>query len=208
MNYPIKIINQTKFLWLIILSIAILIPGKLALSIIIHSQIPMLLIFPILIILFILFQSISSKEITAEINQDTLTFMNKTFFLSEIDGILIQENISMSAFCFRLKSGEIIQSTLSKTGKWKARYTDFTNDFKTTLRDQKIKTETLHYTEIYPKSGRFIKSTVYIGIPLIIALDVFSIVMMIWGEFKIPYQLFFANVLLVGMVSYAFKKKK
>ncbi len=208
MAYKLKTIDTTKFLWTLILGIVFSGLGMIFLAIIIKTALPILLFFPLGVIIFIFAQRAFGKITEFQIENGILKTENSEIPLVEILGYYIDENVSMAAFNFKLKNGTIVKNTITTTGKWKTKYFDFINDFRNEIQKENPEVTFLEYAEAYPKSGKFIKFTVYLGIPLVIIIDLITLVTNLIGEPFFPWQTLLVNFYLLTLIPYVRKNKR
>jgi hypothetical protein len=136
MTYQIRTINLTNFLWTGIIGAIFSVVGMIFLASQIDSSIPIFVMIPLVILIFIIAQKSFGRTIEVKLENSKIGFLGFEIPLNEILGFYIDDNTSMSAFNLKLKNGSIHRHTITTTGKWKEKYVDFINDFKS-----KIQTE-------------------------------------------------------------------
>jgi ABC-type multidrug transport system fused ATPase/permease subunit len=207
MTYQIRTLNLTKFLWTVIIGTILSVVGMIFLATQIDSRVPIILLIPLVVSLFILSQKAYGKTIEVKLETNSIKFNQTEIPLNAISGFYIDDNISMSAFNLKLVNGTIIRRTITTSGKWKAKYFDFINDFRSIIQSENPEATFLEYREVYPRSGRFINFTVYAGIPLVLAANLCALFLFLKGG-AVPWQLFLANFYLLILIPYARKNKR
>jgi len=202
MTYEIRIIDLTKFFIMVIGAVFLSVFGMLFIAIQINASTPIFFSFPIIILIFITSQNIFSKTLQFKLENGIFSFQNMEISLHEIQGYYVDGNVSMTAFNLKLKNGKIIRHTISTTRKWKSGYVEFINDFEKLIKGENLEIRRLTYAEVYPKSGKFIKFTMYVGVPIVVIIDLITVFTFIQGEPFFPWQILFINFYLLTLIPY------
>jgi hypothetical protein len=204
MNIEITTIETKKFLVTGLISILLLIALSIGLAMITEIRSLVLLTVPGIIIIGIVGHKISkTKTIINLDNPDYISINSEMIKYSDIVGYFENETgLTQSALSLRLnteKSIHIISSNIGDEGKiFRKIETQIINQIKANNSNARV----LEYQDIYVKQMNYLRPILIGMAGLVILFDIFIIYSLITGNIRLPWQIFFVNFLLIGMIPY------
>ncbi len=207
MKIELKTVSTRKFLLITLLSIPMIIGGTIATALLFDSKLPIFLIVPALIGIIIIGQKKATQKSIVEFDNEKLIVNDKIINFSSIKGYHINDTgLSMIAIDFKLSSNETFTITSSNSGKQGKKFNEFTNHLLDTVKKVNEKIEKLEYQDIHVKQMKILRPIIIIGIVLVAVFDILAIYNIIVGNRRMPWQIFFVNFLILGLIPYLKKR--
>ncbi|MDD2984353.1 MAG: hypothetical protein PHQ74_13290 [Crocinitomicaceae bacterium] len=115
--------------------------------------------------------------------------------------------LTSTAFCLRLDSDKTVQITASSVGQAGKKFVAIQYEIICALKSKIPNLQELEHADVYVRQTSMLRPIIYISIGVILLLDVLAIYLMVWRKMDLPWQLFFANSLILGLVPFLKKGK-
>ncbi len=152
------------------------------------------------------------SKITTKINLDNQEYLaidREQINYSDILGYFKNETgLSQSTLSLRLNTNKSIHIVCSSIGKEGKKFKEIEKQIISQIKSQSPTAVELEYQDIYVKQMNIMRP-ILIGLAgLVIIIDIITIYALITGHFKLPWQIFFVNFLLIGMLPYLKRRKQ
>jgi hypothetical protein len=135
-------------------------------------------------------------------------------------GYFINETgLTQTALCLRLSTNKTIQITgasIGEQGKALAgasigeqgkAFQKAQDEIIRTLKSRNSQLLELEYQDVYVRQTNILRPFIYVMAGVVIILDLIAVYLLVTGKMKLPWQVFFVNLLLVGLIPYLKKGK-
>jgi hypothetical protein len=168
-----------------------------------------LLIFPGLLLTFILGHKLGRKQVLFNFENEAFFTLNENpVFYRDLTGYYINESgLTQSSLGLRLSTRKTIHLTASKSRKDGSNFRDFKETLIARIKQQNPAFREMGYREVYVKEGKALRWLMIVFAILIFILDIFMVFSLLSGQFNLPWQIFFINALFLGLMPYLRKNK-
>ena len=208
MSIELKTLSTKKFLLITLLSIPAIMFLSLGLAILTDTQWLVYLIVPLLGLTIFLGQLLSKTVTKIDLNEDELKIDNQKIEYSNIIGYFINETgLTQTALCLRLNTNKTIQITGTSVGEQGKAFQKAQDEIVSTLKSRNSELLELKYQDVYVRQANILRPVIYVMIGVVIIIDLIAVYLLVTGKMKLPWQVFFVNFLLVGLIPYLKKRK-
>jgi hypothetical protein len=208
MKIELKTISIRKFLLITLLSIPLIIGVPISLALLIDNSIFIVLIVPALIGIIIIGQKKATQISNVEFDNERLKVNDRIINFSSIKGYHLNDTaLTMIAIEFKLGSNETFSITSTNSGIQFEKFNEFTKQLIDTIKKVNNNVEKLEYQDIHVKQMTIMRPIIIIGIILVAAFDIFAIYNILFGNRRIPWQIFLVNFLIIGLIPYLRNRK-
>jgi hypothetical protein len=208
MNLEITTISTKKFLLITLLNIPVIMFLSLGLALLTSIQWLVYLIIPLLgLILFFgqLFSKSKTKVVLTKGDKFQINELEMEY--DSVIGYFVNDGgLSQTELCLSLNTNKTVQITGSSLGRGGKKFEKAINEIITTLKSKNSKLLELEYQDVYVRQTKALRPLIYIGIGLVIIMDLIVIYLLTTEKMKLPWQIFFANLLIVGLIPYLKKR--
>jgi hypothetical protein len=123
-------------------------------------------------------------------------------------GYFINETgLTQTALCLRLSTNKTIQITGASIGEQGKAFQKAQDEIIRTLKSRNSQLLELEYQDVYVRQTNILRPFIYVMAGVVIILDLIAVYLLVTGKMKLPWQVFFVNLLLVGLIPYLKKGK-
>lgn len=182
---------------------------SLGLAIMTSTQWLVYLLVPLLGLTIYLGQSLSKTTTRIDLNEsEHLKINNQEIAYHNIIGYFVNDTgLTQTALCLRLNTNETIQITGSSVGEQGKAFQKAQDEIINALKRKNSQLLEFEYQDVYVRKTNILRPILYIMVGVVIIMDIVAIYLLVTGKMKLPWQIFFANFLLVGLIPYMKKRK-
>jgi hypothetical protein len=209
MKIELKTISTKKFLLIILLSTPAIMFLSIGLGILTNTQWLVYLLVPLLGLTIFLGQRLSKTLTKIDLNEDDyLKIDNQEITYKSVIGYFINETgLTQTALCLRLNTNKTVQITGSSVGEQGKAFQKAQLEIIRILKSKNNHLLELEYQDVYVRQSNNLRPIIYFMIGVVIIIDLIAIYLLVTGKMKLPWQIFFVNFLLFGMIPYLRKGK-
>ena len=202
--------NSTKkFLLISLLSIPLIMFLSIGLAVLTSTKGLVLLIIPLLGLSIFLGHKGSLTKTKIDMNEsDKFRIDNQEIPYNNVIGYFINETgLTHAAICLRLNTNKSIQITSSTIGENGKKFRNAEVEIIEQLKKKNPRLLELEYQDIYVRQTNILRPILYIMTGIIVIIDIVALFLIFSGKMKLPWQIFFVNSLLIGLMPYMKKGK-
>jgi hypothetical protein len=203
MTLEIETISTKKFILISLLSVPLIIGICVALALIFDSESFVLLIFPLLLLIFIISFKVASQIIQLDIGDERVTINKKRIDFNTIKGYHINKTgLLMSSLDLRLSSDETVSITCSNFGEKSRKFKQLTEMLIAAIPEKNPDFEPMIYQDVHVKQMKFLRPIIIFGIILVLIVDILVFISIAFGEKGLPWQIFLINIVILSLIPY------
>ncbi len=209
MKIELTTISIKKFLLITLLSIPLILLFSIGLAILTDTQWVLFLLIPLLGLTIYLGQRLSKTATKIDLNDgDHLKINNQEIAYQNIIGYFINDTgLTQTALCLRLNTEKTIQITSSSVGEHGKAFQKAKDEIIRSLKKNNGQLLKLEYQDVYIRQTNILRPILYVMAGIVIIMDITAIYLIVSGKMELPWQIFFVNFLLVGLIPYMKKRK-
>lgn len=210
MEIKIATISMKKFFPIALLSIPLILFLSWGLAVLTDNMWFVYLLIPFLILSIYLAQKLSNSETIIQLSEaDHFRIDEEEIAYKSVIGYFVNDQgLTQTAFCIRLDTDKTIQIVSSSVGKKGEAFKKAQDELLEALKRKNEDIRELEYQDVYVRQLTILRPVIYVSIAMILILDVLAIFLLVTGKMKLPWQIFFANSLLLGLIPLLKKKKE
>lgn len=207
MKIELKTISTKKFLLITILSIPVIFFLSLGLAILTDIKWLVYLLVPFLGLIIFFGHRLSKTVTKIDLNDNYLKIDNQEYEYTSVIGYFVNETgLTQTELCLRLNTNKTVKITGLSVGEQGRAFQKAQAKIIRSLKEKNSNLLELEYQDVYVRQTNILRRFNFIGIAVVIIIDLIAIYLLVTGKIKLPWQIFFANFLLIGLIPY-FKKK-
>lgn len=208
MDIELTTISTAKFLTITVTSSLLTVFLCIAFAVTTDTQWAIFLLVPFLGISIFIGQRLSQDKTVVSVQNDTLTLDGQKIDFKSILGYFENETgLTQLGFSLRLTTNKSVHITGASVGK---QGTEFRKNIKTLIAEiekRNPQVKKLEYQDVYVRQSNIIRP-ILIGLAVVvIIIDIAAVFLLATGTFRLPWQIFFVNFLLLGQIPYMKKRK-
>ncbi len=139
---------------------------------------------------------------------DKFRMDNQEIPYNNVIGYFINETgLTHAAICLKLKTNKSIQITSSIIGENGKKFRNAQVEIIEQLKKKNPSLLKLEYQDIYVRQTNILRPILYVMTGLVVIIDIVALFLLFSGKMKLPWQIFFVNSLLIGLIPYMKKRK-
>lgn len=209
MKIELKTVSAKKSLLITLLGVPVILFLSLGLAILTSTQWLVYLLVPLLGLTIYLGQRLSKTATRIHLNEgEHLKINNQEIAYQNIIGYYVNDKgLTQTALCLKLNTNETVQITGPSVGKQGKEFQKAQDEIIRALKRKNSKLLDLEYQDVYVRQTNRLRPFLYVMIGVVIIMDLLAIYLLVTGKMELPWQIFFANFLLIGLVPYLKKGK-
>jgi len=209
MKIEITTISTKGFLLITLLSIPLIMFLSLGLAILTSTQWLVYLTVPLLGLAIFFGQRFSRTNTKVDLSEDERFYVNdhEIRYDSVIGYFINETGLTQTSLCLRLKTNKTLEIIGSSVGETGTAFRKAQNEIISTLRSKNSQLLELEYQDVYVRQTNILRPVIFIGVGIVIIMDIIAVYLLVTGRMKLPWQVFFANSLLIGLIPYLKKRK-
>lgn len=191
------------------MSIPVIMFLSIGLAILTSTQWLVYLIVPLLGLTILFGQRFSKTSTKIDLSEGERFQVNdQEIRYDSVIGYFINETgLTQTALCLRLNSNKTIQITGASIGEQGKAFQKAQDEIIRTLKSRNSELLELEYQDVYVRQTNILRPFIYVMAGVVIILDLIAVYLLVTGKMKLPWQVFFVNLLLVGLIPYLKKGK-
>lgn len=205
MKLALKTISFTKFLLIaLLLGMPVFFFISFCLLILFHSDYLLLVLVPLFGLIALIAQKLAESTTIIDLeDSEYLKINDQEIPYKSILGYFVNDGgLTSTAFCLRLDSDKTVQITASSVGQAGRKFVAIQNEIIAALNSKVTNLQELEHADVYVRQTSMLRPIIYSSIGVILLLDVLVIYLMVWRKMDLPWQLFFANSLILGLIPF------
>lgn len=205
MKLALKTISFTKFLLItLLLGMPVFFFISFSLLFLFQSGYLLLVLVPLFGLIGLLAQKLAESTTIIDLGDpEYLKINDQEIPYTSILGYFVNDGaLTSTAFCLRLDSDKTVQITASSVGQAGKKFVAIQNEIICALNSKITNLQELEHADVYVRQTSVLRPIIYISIGVILLLDVLAIYLMVWRKMDVPWQLFFANSLILVLVPF------
>ena len=204
MKIEITTISTKGFLLITLLSIPLIMFLSLGLAILTSTQWLVYLTVPLLGLAIFFGQRFSRTNTKVDLSEDERFYVNdhEIRYDSVIGYFINETGLTQTSLCLRLKTNKTLEIIGSSVGETGTAFRKAQNEIISTLRSKNSQLLELEYQDVYVRQTNILRPVIFIGVGIVIIMDIIAVYLLVTGRMKLPWQVFFANSLLTMTRSY------
>ena len=192
-----------------LLSIPLIMFLSLGLAILTSTQWLVYLTVPLLGLAIFFGQRFSRTNTKVDLSEDERFYVNdhEIRYDSVIGYFINETGLTQTSLCLRLKTNKTLEIIGSSVGETGTAFRKAQNEIISTLRSKNSQLLELEYQDVYVRQTNILRPVIFIGVGIVIIMDIIAVYLLVTGRMKLPWQVFFANSLLIGLIPYLKKRK-
>ena len=209
MKIEITTISTKGFLLITLLSIPLIMFLSLGLAILTSTHWLVYLTVPLLGLAIFFGQRFSRTNTKVDLSEDERFYVNDhEIRYDNVIGYFINETgLTQTSLCLRLKTNKTLEIIGSSVGETGTAFRKAQNEIISTLRRKNSQLLELEYQDVYVRQTNTLRPVIFIGVGIVIIMDIIAVYLLVTGRMNLPWQVFFANSLLIGLIPYLKKRK-
>jgi ABC-type multidrug transport system fused ATPase/permease subunit len=209
MKIELTTISTKTFLLITLLSIPVILFFSIGLAILTSTQWLVYLIVPLLGLTIFFGQRFSKTSTKIDLSEGERFQVNdQEIRYDSVIGYFINETgLTQTALCLRLSTNKTIQITGASIGEQGKAFQKAQDEIIRTLKSRNSQLLELEYQDVYVRQTNILRPFIYVMAGVVIILDLIAVYLLVTGKMKVPWQVFFVNLLLVGLIPYLKKGK-
>ena len=209
MKIEITTISTKGFLLITLLSIPLIMFLSLGLAILTSTQWLVYLTVPLLGLAIFFGQRFSRTNTKVDLSEDERFYVNDhEIRYDNVIGYFINETgLTQTSLCLRLKTNKTLEIIGSSVGETGTAFRKAQNEIISTLRSKNSQLLELEYQDVYVRQTNILRPVIFIGVGIVIIMDIIAVYLLVTGRMNLPWQVYFANSLLIGLIPYLKKRK-
>jgi|SRR5690554_2169846 len=209
MKIEIATISTNFFLLITLLSVPLILLVSIGLAILTKTQGLVFLIVPLLMLTIYLGQKFSKRKTEIDLSEtNEIKIDGYKIKYNNIIGYFINDTgLSQKALCLRLDTKRTIQITGSSVGKLGIKFNEMQETVIEMIKMRNPQIRELEYQDVYVQQTNILRPILYVAAGLVIVIDIIAFFLITTGSMKLPWQIFFVNFLLLGLMPYMKKRK-
>lgn len=126
---------------------------------------------------------------------------------SVIGYFINKTGLTQTELCLKLNTNKTIQITGASVGEQGKAFQKAQDEIIRTLKSKNSQLLELEYQDVYVRQTNILRPFIYVMIGVVIVLDLIAVYLLVTGKMKLPWQVFFVNLLLIGLIPYLKKEK-
>jgi len=182
---------------------------SLGLAILTSTQWLVYLTVPLLGLAIFFGQRFSRTNTKVDLSEDERFYVNdhEIRYDSVIGYFINETGLTQTSLCLRLKTNKTLEIIGSSVGETGTAFRKAQNEIISTLRSKNSQLLELEYQDVYVRQTNILRPVIFIGVGIVIIMDIIAVYLLVTGRMKLPWQVFFANSLLIGLIPYLKKRK-
>ena len=192
-----------------LLSIPLIMFLSLGLAILTSTHWLVYLTVPLLGLAIFFGQRFSRTNTKVDLSEDERFYVNDhEIRYDNVIGYFINETgLTQTSLCLRLKTNKTLEIIGSSVGETGTAFRKAQNEIISTLRRKNSQLLELEYQDVYVRQTNTLRPVIFIGVGIVIIMDIIAVYLLVTGRMNLPWQVFFANSLLIGLIPYLKKRK-
>ena len=209
MKIELVTISTKKFLLITLLSVPLILLLSIGLALLTKTQGPVFLIVPLLGLTIYLGQRLSKTKTEIDLSETNELKINglKINYNSIIGYFINDSGLTQKALCLRLDTKRTIQITGSSVGQLGIKFNEMQASVIDMIKKRNPQIRELEYQDVYVQQTNILRPILYVTAGVVVVIDIIAIYLITTGSMKLPWQIFFMNFLLLGLIPYMKKRK-
>lgn len=192
-----------------LLSVPLILLFSIGLAVLTNTQWVVFLLVPLLGLTIYIGQRLSKTATKIDLNEgEYLKINNQEIAYHNVIGYFINDTgLTQTALCLRLDTNKTVQITGSSVGAQGKAFQKVQDEIIRTLKRKNSQLIELKYQDVYVRQSNILRPILYVLAGTVVIIDIVAAYFLISGKMDLPWQIFFVNTLLIGLIPYMKKGK-